>query len=93
MLLPAPSPVRSAKRAWPVRAAAGAHALFLLANLMLIALGLYLMGVTRALAFSERFGQKLWRHLQPLTRRYLPAQHPWRRLFRSACCGAGCPAA
>ena len=47
--------------------------LFVLANLMLVALGLYLMGVSRALAVSERFGQKLWRHLQPLTRRYLPA--------------------
>jgi hypothetical protein len=48
--------------------------LYLLANLMLIALGLYLMGMTRALAFSERLGQKLWRHLQPLSRRYLPAR-------------------
>jgi len=48
--------------------------LFLLANLMLVTLGLYLMGVTRALAFSERFGQKLWRHVQPLSRRYLPAR-------------------
>ncbi|HNC52664.1 MAG TPA: sulfite exporter TauE/SafE family protein [Accumulibacter sp.] len=48
--------------------------LYLLANLMLVALGLYLIGVTRALAFSERCGQKLWRHLQPLTRRYLPAR-------------------
>ncbi|MBS1229963.1 MAG: hypothetical protein H6R17_3240 [Proteobacteria bacterium] len=48
--------------------------LFVLANLMLVALGVYLLGVTRALAFSERFGQRLWRHLQPLTRRYLPAR-------------------
>ena len=48
--------------------------LFALANLMLAALGLYLMGVTRALAFSERFGQRLWRHVQPLTRRFLPAR-------------------
>ena len=48
--------------------------LYLLANLMLVALGLYLMGVTRALAFSERFGQQLWRHVQPLTRRFLPAR-------------------
>ena len=48
--------------------------LYLLANLMLVALGLYLLGVTRALAFSERFGQKLWRHIQPLTRRFLPAR-------------------
>ena len=48
--------------------------LFLLANLMLVALGLYLMGFTAALAFSERLGQKLWRHLQPLSRRFLPAR-------------------
>jgi sulfite exporter TauE/SafE len=63
----------------------------LLANLMLVALGLYLLGVTRALAFTERAGQNLWRVLQPLTRRFLPARSiP--RLFRWACCGAGCPA-
>ena len=49
-------------------------ALFVAANLMLVALGLYLMGVTRALAFTERFGQRLWRHLQPLSRRFLPAR-------------------
>lgn len=49
-------------------------ALFVAANLMLVALGLYLMGVTRALAFSERLGQHLWRRLQPLSRRFLPAR-------------------
>ncbi len=54
---------------WPIR-----QTLFLLANLMLIALGLYLLGVTRALAFTEKAGQHLWRHLQPLTRRFLPAR-------------------
>ncbi len=48
--------------------------LYLLANLMLVALGLYLIGVTRALAFTERAGQHLWRRLQPLTRRFLPAR-------------------
>lgn len=48
--------------------------LYFLANLMLVALGLYLLGLTRALAFTERAGQVLWRHLQPLTRRYLPAR-------------------
>ena len=48
-------------------------ALYLLANLMLVALGIYLLGVTRALAFTERAGQALWRHIQPLTRRFLPA--------------------
>lgn len=49
--------------------------LYLLANLMLVALGLYLIGVTRALAFTERLGQHLWRFLQPLTRRFLPARN------------------
>lgn len=48
--------------------------LYVLANLMLVALGLYLMGFTRALAFSERCGQMLWRHVQPLTQRFLPAR-------------------
>ncbi|MDR0776211.1 MAG: sulfite exporter TauE/SafE family protein [Azonexus sp.] len=49
-------------------------ALYLLANLMLVALGFYLLGVSRALAFTERAGQRLWRRLQPLTRRFLPAR-------------------
>lgn len=48
--------------------------LYFLANLMLVALGLYLLGVTRALAFTERAGQHLWRLVQPLTRRFLPAR-------------------
>lgn len=54
---------------WPFRLI-----LFLAANLMLVALGLYLTGVTRALAFSERLGQALWRRLQPFGRRFLPAR-------------------
>lgn len=48
--------------------------LYFVANLMLVALGLYLLGVSRALAFTERAGQTLWRRIQPLTRRFLPAQ-------------------
>jgi len=47
--------------------------LYLFANLMLIALGFYLLGATSALAFTERAGQALWRRIQPLTRRFLPA--------------------
>ncbi|MBW7902450.1 MAG: sulfite exporter TauE/SafE family protein [Rhodocyclaceae bacterium] len=53
-------------------------ALAVAANLMLVALGLYLAGATRALAFVERLGQNLWRRLQPLTRRFLPADTPAR---------------
>jgi hypothetical protein len=48
--------------------------LYVAANLMLVALGFYLIGLTRVLAFTERLGQPLWRYLQPLSRRYLPAR-------------------
>ena len=48
--------------------------LYVLANLMMVALGLYLTGVTRALAITERAGQVLWRRVQPATRRFLPVR-------------------
>lgn len=54
--------------------------LYVLANLMLVALGLYLTGVTASLAFLERQGQKLWRRIQPFTRRFLPANSPFQAL-------------
>jgi len=43
------------------------------ANLMLVALGLFLMDAWRGLAWLERGGQSLWRHLSPLLRRVNPA--------------------
>lgn len=49
-------------------------ALYVAANLMLIALGFYFTGATRSLAFTERFGQGLWRRIQPYTKRFLPAR-------------------
>ena len=52
-------------------------ALYVVADLMLVALGLYLLGVTRALALTERAGENLWRRIQPLTRRFLPARSPF----------------
>jgi hypothetical protein len=65
----APSAGRpAAQRALPVQ-----MALYVLANLMLVALGLYLIGVPQGLTFLERGGQKVWARLQPLTRRFLPA--------------------
>jgi len=48
--------------------------LYVAANLMLLALGFYLCGVTSALALPERLGGRLWANIQPLTRRYLPAR-------------------
>ncbi|GAB4435641.1 MAG: sulfite exporter TauE/SafE family protein [Rhodocyclaceae bacterium] len=48
-------------------------ALYVAANLMLVALGAYLIGFTRVLAPTEQAGQFLWRKLRPLTARFLPA--------------------
>jgi sulfite exporter TauE/SafE len=48
--------------------------LYLAANLMMIALGIYLIGVTQSLAFTERAGQWLWRRIQPMTRHFVPAR-------------------
>lgn len=50
--------------------------LFLLANLMVILTGLYLMGVPQLLAPLERAGGHLWRHISPWTRRLLPLRSP-----------------
>ncbi len=56
-------------------AVAGAQwLLYVLANLMLIALGVYLMGFTASLSAVERLGQALWRRLAPLGKRFLPAR-------------------
>jgi uncharacterized protein len=49
--------------------------LYVLANLMLIALGLYLTGFTQLLAPVERAGLVLWKRVQPLTRRFLPVRN------------------
>lgn len=43
-----------------------------LANLMLVALGLYLMDAWRGLTRLEAAGQLLWRHIQPLMKPLLP---------------------
>ena len=48
--------------------------LYVLANLMLVAMGLYFLGQTRWLAPFERAGHRLWRRVQPATRRFLPVR-------------------
>ncbi|WP_284155054.1 sulfite exporter TauE/SafE family protein [Sulfuricystis thermophila] len=50
------------------------NGLYLFASLMLVAMGLYLLGVTQFLAPLERGGQRLWRRIQPLTSRFLPVR-------------------
>ena len=48
--------------------------LYVIASLMLVAMGFYLLGVTQSLAWVERGGQRLWQRIQPLTRRFLPVR-------------------
>ena len=49
-------------------------ALYVVANAMLIALGLYLTGMTSLLAPLERAGHRVWARIRPLTARFLPAR-------------------
>lgn len=49
------------------------QSLYLAANLMLLALGLYLAGVSGVVTRFERAGTVVWRRLQPLSQGLLPA--------------------
>ncbi len=62
-------------------------AAYWLANLLLIAIGLYLMNAWRGLAWLELAGQGLWRRVRPLTARMLPADTPARMLALGALWG------
>ncbi|HCO78105.1 MAG TPA: hypothetical protein DIT50_08220 [Rhodocyclaceae bacterium] len=48
--------------------------LYVVANLLLVAMGLYLLGQTQWLAPVERVGQVLWVRVQPLAHRLLPVR-------------------
>jgi sulfite exporter TauE/SafE len=77
--------------------AQGAHALahlpalqvgaYWLANLMLAALGLYLMDAWRGLARLEQGGQFVWRGVKPLLRRIGPLDGPGRMLVAGSLWG------
>ncbi|TBU77341.1 sulfite exporter TauE/SafE family protein [Phytopseudomonas daroniae] len=51
-----------------------------IAGLLLIAMGLYLAGWWSGLTRIEALGRGLWRHLQPLIRRFMPVISPSRAL-------------
>jgi sulfite exporter TauE/SafE len=62
-----------------------------LANLMLVALGLYLMNAWRGLAWLEHGGRVLWQRAQPvmapLMKRLVPADRPYQALVLGALWG------
>ncbi|MGF1643540.1 MAG: sulfite exporter TauE/SafE family protein [Thiotrichales bacterium] len=52
------------------------HGLLLVAGVFMVLLGLYLGGWWLGLLHVERFGGRLWRHIEPLGRRLLPIRSP-----------------
>jgi len=48
----------------------------LIAAAFMIALGLYLTNWWRGLVILEKFGFRIWKHIQPLGQRLLPISHP-----------------
>jgi sulfite exporter TauE/SafE len=54
--------------------------LYLFANVLLIALGLYLAGISSVVTRLEPIGAAIWRRVQPFTGRFLPANTPAKAL-------------
>lgn len=52
--------------------------LYVLANVLLIGMGLYLMGWPWLVRPLEQGGQHLWRHVEPIARRFFPVTTPFR---------------
>lgn len=67
--------------------AAWQAAAFWMANLMLVALGLYLMDAWRGVAQLERLGQGAWRRLRPLMRFMIPLDSPLKMFAMGALWG------
>lgn len=57
---------------WAVANSPAANVMRVLAALLLIAMGLYLAGWWSGLTRIEALGRGLWRHVQPMTRRFMP---------------------
>jgi sulfite exporter TauE/SafE len=57
---------------WAVASSPAAMLLRVIAALLLISMGLYLAGWWSGLTRIEALGRGVWRHIQPLTRRFMP---------------------
>jgi len=60
---------------------------YVLAHVMLVALGLYLMNVWHGLARLEALGQVLWKRLRPLTGLLLPLDSPFKLVLAGSLWG------
>ena len=63
------------------------QALYVLAQIVLILLGLYLAGLNHSVLLLERAGGSLWRRLQPLLGRVMPIRHLGQALLAGALWG------
>ncbi|WP_439862138.1 sulfite exporter TauE/SafE family protein [Pseudomonas sp. MBLB4136] len=72
---------------WALASSPAAIALRVLAALLLIAMGLYLGGWWSGLTRIEALGRGLWRHVQPLTRRFMPVDSTAKALMLGALWG------
>ena len=72
---------------WAVAGSALADGLRTFAGLLLIAMGLYLAGWWSGLTHIETLGRGLWKHVQPLTRRFMPVTSAPRALLLGALWG------
>ncbi|TSA20494.1 MAG: sulfite exporter TauE/SafE family protein [Betaproteobacteria bacterium] len=61
--------------------------LYVLAQVMLILVGLYLAGLNRSVVLIERAGARLWRTVQPWLGRVLPVQTPTQAVLAGALWG------
>ena len=55
--------------------------LFVVANLVLIALGFYVAGKPTFITHFEKMGQPLWRKIAPIAQRYLPIKNSFQALM------------
>lgn len=51
------------------------HILYGMSSLMLIVLGLYLAGLWHGVTYLENAGKRIWKTLQPYSKRYIPVQN------------------
>lgn len=72
---------------WVVAGSAAEVIMRSLAALLLITMGLYLAGWWSGLTRIETLGRGLWRHIQPLTRRFMPVTSLPRALVLGALWG------
>ena len=62
-------------------------AFYVLANVMLVLIGLHLAGISPLLARLEALGGPVWRRLRPVAARFLPADTPLRALVAGSLWG------